>query len=308
MAFSSTSFFWVANQGSSNSTLYNGSGVKQSLVVDTPFGPTGTVFNGSSDFVVSNGTASGPARFLFAHLGGVISAWNPTVDGTHALTVVDQSSSGAVFTGMAIQGDRLFAANFSRGAIDMYGANFNYLGSSTDTTVDPGYSPFNVQAIGSSLYVQYAKVAPNGEEEAGAGLGFVDEFDRDGHLVRRFASHGVLDAPWGVALAPSNFGQFSNALLIGNFGDGRINAFDQATGSFLGTISDASGNPIENEGLWGIAFGNGGNAGNTNSLYFNAGIGDEEHGLFGRIDAVPEPATFAVLGLGALAVLRRRRK
>jgi uncharacterized protein (TIGR03118 family) len=312
ISFSSSSFFWIADNHSAASTLYDGSGNKQSLVVTTPDDPTGTVFNGSSDFQISNGTASAAALFLFAHEGGTISAWSPTVTGTSTTVVADLSGSGAVYTGLAIQtggaANRLYAANFGRGTVDMFDNAFHYIGSFTDATVDQGYAPFNVQSIGSNLFVEYAEVGPDGDEVAGAGLGFVDEFDSDGHLVRRIASHGALNAPWGVAMAPAGWGQFGGDLLVGNFGDGTINAFDPNTGTKMGTLSDIDGNPIVNDGLWGLAFGNGAHGTSTNSLYFTAGVGDEEHGLFGRIDAVPEPATLAVLGLGLAAALRRRKR
>jgi uncharacterized protein (TIGR03118 family) len=311
MSFSPTSPFWVADQGTSVATLYTSAGASVPLVPGVASSPTGTVFNGTSDFQVSNGTNSAASLFLFAGLDGNISGWNPGVS-PNAVVGVSEAVSGAAYTGLAIQtgaaGNRLYAADFSRGAIDMFNGTFGYMGSFSDTTVDAGYSPFNVQSIGSNLFVEYAKVGADGRDQAGIGLGFVDEFDADGHLVKRIASHGALNAPWGVTLAPSNFGTFSNDLLVGNFGDGEIHAFDPNTGAFLGTLDDASGNPIVNSGLWSLHFGNGANGANANSLYFTAGLNGEHDGLFGRIDIVPEPATFGAFAIGLIALLKRKRK
>lgn len=312
ISFSPSSPFWIANNGSATSTLYDGNGTSQPLVVGIPDGSTGTVYNGTGDFSVTNGASSGAARFLFADEAGGISGWSPGVDPTHALTAVDNSSTGASYKGLAIQtggsGSRLYAANFARGAVDVFDGSFGYMGSFTDTGVDPGFSPFNVQSIGSSVYVTYAQLGSDGDEVDGAGLGFVDQFDRDGHLIRRLASHGVLNAPWGITQAPSNFGAFSNDILVGNFGDGRINAFNATTGAFVGTISDVSGNAIENPGLWAITFGNGGNGGNTNSLYFTVGVDHEQHGLFARLDTVPEPASLVILSVGVLVAFSRKKR
>lgn len=312
MAFSATSPIWTANNGTSTSTLYDGNGVKQALTVTTLNAPTGTVFNSSSDFSVTNGSASGAARFLFADEGGHISGWSSGVSATTALMAVDHSGSGASYKGLAIQtggtGSRLYAANFARGAVDMFDGSFNYIGSFTDTTVDAGFSPFNVQSIGGNLFVTYAQLGADGDEVAGAGLGFVDEVDRDGHLIKRIASHGALNAPWGLALAPSNFGLFSNDLLVGNFGDGTINAFDPVTGAQVGTLSDVNKTQIAIDGLWGLSFGNGAANSSSNSLYFTAGPGGEQHGLFGRLDVVPEPTSLAALAAGFAVLLKRRRR
>ncbi len=313
MAFSSTSPIWVANNGTGTSTLYDGNGVAAPLIVSTvPAGaPTGIVFNGSSDFnVTSNGT--GPAKFIFDSENGILTGWNPSITGTNSAVGVDMSPFGAEYKGLASGNNGttnlLFGTNFARGTIDRFGPNFNYLGSFTDSTVDDGFAPFNVENIGGDLYVTYAFRGPTGDDVAGPGNGFVDEFDINGNLIRRFASHGVLNSPWGLAKAPANFGAFSNDLLVGNFGDGTINAFDPGTGAFVGTLKDEFGNQISVDGLWALKFGNGAQNTSKNSLFFTAGINDEADGLFGRFDPVPEPASFLALGLGILPLLRLRRK
>jgi uncharacterized protein (TIGR03118 family) len=180
-----------------------------------------------------------------------------------------------------------------------------------DPTLPAGYRPFNVQNLGGSLYVTYALFDPvTGKDLPGAGHGFVDVFDTDGNMLRRVATDGVLDSPWGLALAPVGFGRFGNDLLVGNLGDGTINAFNPTTGAFVGTLLDGSGNPIVNDRLWGIAFGNGGPKFHSQVLYFTAGINNERDGLFGAIAAVPEPSTVALVttGLGLLGVVARRRR
>jgi uncharacterized protein (TIGR03118 family) len=327
MSFSATSPIWVSNEGTGASTLYNISGTtgkitQNPLVVTIPGPPTGQVFNGGSGFEVEPGR---PARFLFAGLDGTISGWNPGANLTNALKKVDNSAFGAVYTGLALgsnaSGQFLFGANFTGGSIDVFDSTFapaSLAGSFTDPTLPAGYAPFNIQNIGGNLYVAYAELGPGGDEETGIGKGLVSVFDTNGNFVRRLAtgsdaggSLGELNAPWGFALAPSDFGVLSNALLVGNFGDGHINAFDPATDAFLGQMLASNGSPVEIEGLWGIAFGNGGNGGIHNRLYFAAGIDDEQHGLFGSLQVIPEPGALSLLSaalLPGVALLRRRRK
>lgn len=310
-----TTPWWVSDNGSGLSTLYNGNtGAPLALVVTIPpagSAPTGQVFNGSAtDFLLANGQA---ARFLFATEGGTIAGWNGGL-GTTAAVAVDNSGSGASYKGLALanngSGSFLYAADFAGGRIDVFNAAFAQVaapGGFTDPNLPSGYAPFNVQNLGGTLYVAYAQrsVADPDEEQAGAGLGIVDAYDADGTLLRRVATGGVLDAPWGLALAPAHFGEFSNALLVGNFGDGRISAYDALTGALLGQLTDAAGQPIAIEGLWGIGFGNGAAAGPAGALYFAAGINDEANGLFGVLTAVPEPSLSSLLVVG-LAALRGR--
>jgi len=299
VAFNPQGFVWVADNGTNTSTLYDGNGVPQSLVVAIPSGtageakPTGIVFSGSQSFVVSQGGLSGPARFIFAGESGTIAAWSPTVDMTNALTVYDGAAAGSIYKGLALGSDagtdRLFAADFHNGTVDVFDASFAKItvaGGFTDPQLPAGYAPFGIQVIGSLVYVSYAtQDAAREDETAGAGLGMVNTFDLQGHLVKHLiAAGGKLNAPWGMAMAPANFGTFSNALLVGNFGDGTINAFDATTGASLGTLSTASGAPIVIGGLWGIAFGNGLNNQPTNTLFYAAGPVDETHGVYGRID------------------------
>lgn len=301
ISMSATSPFWTANNGTSTATLFGGDVganpfFKNSLVVTIPGGlPTGTVFNAGTDFVITAGGGTGPARFMFCSISGNITAWRA---GTAA--IITSNQPGKVYTGLAIgnngSANFLYAADFANAKIDVFDKNFalaTLAGNFTDPALPAGYAPFNIQSLGGKLYVMYAKVDPSThEEEAGLGLGFVDTYDFNGNFLQRLISNGFLNAPWGVTLAPANFGSFGNALLVGNFGDGRINAFDATTGLYLGTMNDQSGHEIENEGLWAISFGNGVGGGDTNTLYFNAGIGDEEHGLFGRIQDAATPGVF----------------
>jgi uncharacterized protein (TIGR03118 family) len=298
ISMSATSPFWAANNVTSTATLYGGDvgatpATKNPLVVTIPGGaPTGTVFNGSSDFVITAGGGTGPARFIFASITGNIAAWRA---GTAA--IIASSNSGHVYTGLAIgnngSANFLYAADFANAKIDVFNNAFaaaTLAGNFTDPALPAGFAPFNIQNIGGKLYVMYAKVDPmTGEDEAGPGNGFVTVFDTNGNFLQRLISNGTLNSPWGIALAPSSFGLFGSALLVGNFGDGKINAFDPTTGAPLGTLNDQSGHQIEIEGLWAITFGNGAGGGDANNLYFNAGIGDEEHGLFGRIQAAATP-------------------
>lgn len=298
LAFNPKGFVWVAAAGTSKSTLYSGSGVPQSLVVSIPGGvggaakPTGIVFNGSQEFKVSQSGVTAASPFLFVGEAGTLSGWSPSVNATQAVTVYDGGGNGSIYKGLALASrggaNHLYAADFHNGNIDVFDGNFAKVsvpGGFRDAGMPAGYAPFGIQAINNSIYVAYAKQDAQAEDEvAGAGLGMIDVFDSDGNLLRRLVSAGQLNAPWGMALAPADFGAFSNALLVANFGDGKINAFDPTTGQHLGTLSKDGGAPIVIDGLWGIAFGNGINNQPTNSLFFTAGPADETHGLYGRID------------------------
>ena len=296
--------FWVSDNGTGVTSLYQGDVGGSAFIATaglpsvTGLGsPTGQVFNGTTDFVVSSGASSGPAVFLFASEDGSITAWNPSVPipapSTKAQVVVPAST--AVFKGIAIAnnsigsktGNFLYAADFHGGVIDVFDKNFQLttLGSSfTDPALPTGFAPFNVQNLGGKLYVAYAKQdAAKHDDTAGAGNGIVDVFDTSGKLLQRLVTGGSLNSPWGVALAPVGFGPFGGDLLVGNFGDGRVNAFDPSTGSLVGALRNATGNPLTIDGLWGMTFGNGVTAGDKSTLYFAAGPGGEAHGLFGSI-------------------------
>ena len=293
LAFNPQGYSWIANAGTATSTLYDGSGVAQSLVVTLAKGnPSGIVFNGTTDFSISANGVSGAAPFIFATLQGQISAWAPTVDGTHSLTIVDNSASGAVYTGLAIDtaagGDMIYAADFVKGTVDVFSGTFSPVttaGGFVDPTLPAGYAPFGIQQIGDKIYVAYAQPDPVTHEKVGAGLGLVDVFDKQGNLLTHLiAAGGALNAPWGLAMAPANFGKFSNMLLVGNFGDGKINVYDPATGTLQGTVSTNDGTAIVTPGLWALQFGNGLNNQPTNTLFYTAGPAQEAHGLYGRID------------------------
>ena len=297
----SSSPWWVANNETETSTLYNGDGVAQfgatPLVVSVPGNPTGAVANPTGDFVVSAGGASGPARFIFATESGTIRGWNPGVPppplSTQTEKVVDNSAAGSVYKGLAtgsVGGNNfLYANDFVNGTIDVFDKNFAPVDMPfVDPELPAGYGPFGIQNIGGHFFVTYAKQSGGTDEVGGQGLGFVDEFATDGTFIARVATRGQLNAPWGLAMAPSNFGRFSGDLLVGNFGDGTINAYDlQEDGTWAprGQLRTADHKPVFIDGLWGLGFGNGSGSGATNALYFTAGPDDESHGLFGRIEA-----------------------
>ena len=299
----------IADNGTGLSTDYDASGNAFGPTVHVPGhgsdqgAPTGIVANGSSaSFLVPKaGGGTAPAQFIFVTENGTIDAWNTADKNRTVSVVVDHSADGAVYKGVAISAFRhkqyVYAANFTAHRIDVFKSDFSRArlpGSFGDPNLPSGYSPFNVQQINGQLYVMFAKKDPNSvDEQAGAGLGVVDVFGSDGKLVKRLTSGGVLNAPWGVAQAPSNFGSFSNDILVGNFGDGWINAFDPKTGKLQGSLSDSNGSPFAIQGLWGIAFGNGKGGTLKNALYFAAGPGDEAHGLYGRllVDTSVAPAS-----------------
>lgn len=312
IATSATSPFWISDNGTGLSTLYNTAGTKIGLTVTIPAvgggsaSPTGQVFNGNS--AAFHGDA-----FLFATEQGSIAGWRGAL-GTTAETLFDNSGAGANYKGLAIGTNSgtttLYAANFASGAIDAFtDGGPAPSGSFTDPGLPSGYAPFNIQNLGGTLYVTYAKVGLGGDDEAGPGNGFVDTFDLDGNFLARVVSAGALNSPWGLAIAPAGFGNLGGMLLVGNFGDGAINVFTLA-GTLVGTLADTGGTPLTNSGLWGLKFGNGGSGGLPTSLYLTAGLNDETDGLFARIDAVPEPSTLSFLGAGlaALAALRRQRR
>ncbi|HLH56142.1 MAG TPA: TIGR03118 family protein [Verrucomicrobiae bacterium] len=289
LAFSGTSPFWLSDNGSGVSSLYNSTGGVQSLVVTipgpagatSPATPTGIIFNGTTNFAV----AGGPAHFIFATEDGTISGWN---NGTNAVLTVDNSTNGAVYKGLALASNLLFAANFHAGTIDVFDAHFQPI-NPPDAFKDPNmptnYAPFDVEVFfGDKLYVTYAQQnAEKHDDVAGPGNGFVDVYDLSGNFQTRLITGGPLNSPWGLAMAPATFAAFPGALLVGNFGDGAINAFNPTNGTFLGTLADAAGNPISIDGLWSIKFGNGKSGGDPNVLYFTAGPSHESHGLFGSI-------------------------
>ncbi len=296
---SGASPMWVSDNNAGVSTLYDGagnafpppaSGGPLVVTIPKPDGgdggtPTGTVFNG-------NGADFNGDRFLFATEDGTIAGWNPAVSFRRARIEVDRSTVGlgAVYKGLAIgsvgSANFLYATNFRFGTVDVFDRNFQpaaLAGSFTDPAIPAMFAPFGIQNIGGQVFVTYAmQDAEKHDDVKGPGNGFVDVFSTNGVLLRRFASNGALNSPWGLALAPSSFGNFHNDVLVGNFGDGRINAF-AADGSFRGQLKSETNAPIQIDGLWGLRFGNGALGASTNTLYFAAGINDEQDGLFGSI-------------------------
>ncbi len=303
---SPTSPWWISDNGTGRSTLYNVSTGAIPLIVTVPgagghqSAPTGVVFNGGTGFVVSNGGGTTAARFIFASEDGTISGFR----GVPVVIAVDHSASGAVYKGLAIasasSGDFLYATNFHAGTVDVFDSHFNPVhmpGAFTDPTLPEGYAPFGIRNLGGTIYVTYAlQDADKHDDVPGEGHGFVNAFDTAGNLIRRVASKGQLNSPWGLALAPADFGFFSGDLLVGNFGNGRIHAFDPAKltgqGEFQhrGPLHAADGPPIKIDGLWALAFGSGSPAsGPMNTLFFTAGPLEEQHGLFGTLVVDSEP-------------------
>jgi len=296
IAFTPTSPAWIADNGTGLSTLYSGTGSIIPLVVtiappknaEGPATPTGIVFNGGGGFNVAAHDKTGSSLFIFATEDGTISGWSPTVDGTHSILGTDNHEAGAVYKGLAIgttdDGTFIYATNFNSGWVEMYNSSFGWVKNFTDTDLPMGYAPFGIRNINGKLYVTFALQDEDKEDDvAGPGHGFVDVFDLNGNKLKRLISHGQLNSPWGLALAPAGFGKFSGDLLVGNFGNGHINAFNIEKGSARGHMLRSNGGTLEISGLWALSFGNGGTAGPTTTLLFTAGPDEESHGLFGTI-------------------------
>ena len=319
-------FSWVANNHTETSTLYDGNGKPQPAAVPpvpplvvsfaasaalVTFDPTGIVYNSTTDFVVTSAGKSGPALFVFTGEGGMIAGWSPGVDLTHAITMYTDSAAvdAAVYKGLAVAnngtGNFLYAADFHNGRVDVFDATFKKQATSTtsftfvDPTLPAGYAPFGIQALNTGaggatqIFVAYAQqnVPARHDNNDGPGLGLVDVFDTNGKFVSHLVPTGDrLNAPWGLALAPADFGTLSKALLVGNFGDGRINGYDPATGTYIGTVADAAGVAFAVSGLWGIAFGNDADNQPHSTLFYAAGTNNEANGAYGRIDLGGAPA------------------
>jgi uncharacterized protein (TIGR03118 family) len=330
VGFGSTPF-WSGNNGTGTATLYGGTGALIPLVVTIPqagnagtAGPiTGVIFNPfTSNANAFDVQAGKPALFIFCSEDGVISGWNQSVSGSKASILFDNSKSGAVYTGCAVGGTAatpyIFAANFNAGTVDVYDANlnlnpapFNQNGppqpfsgatSFSNQPIPAGFAPYNIQNINGTLFVTYAQQnTPKNASVGGAGNGYVATFNLGGSLIANLIGQGPLNSPWGMAIAPPNFGPFAGALLVGNFADGKMNAFNATTGVFLGTLNDATGNPIAIPGLWSLNFGGGAQSEDPGTLYITAGIGGgpnhdpvQSHGLLASIQAAP---SFAVSGI-----------
>jgi uncharacterized protein (TIGR03118 family) len=301
----SPSAIWVNDNHSGLITTYSSLGKtgKTTINVPAPGGgagaPTGLALNNSlTNFMLTNGAVVGPATYLMSTEDGTLVAWNGKVNGSNAVIKVDNSGASANYKGLAIARDtngvpNIYAANFHSGSIDQYDSQFNFVQSFTDTTLPAHFVPFNIRTIRGRLFVTFAfKQNPDdGDDTPGAGNGFIDIFDTDGTLLRRFAEQGALNSPWGMAIAPKNFGKFSHALLVGNFGDGRINAYDLLTGKRLGNLTRPNGDDIQIEGLWGLTFEKDEIENQESNfiaqrLYFTAGKNGEADGLLGILRPV----------------------
>jgi uncharacterized protein (TIGR03118 family) len=299
---SSSSPWWVSDNGTGLSTLYMGStgAAISSVVVTIPVppgstaansAPTGTVFNYTTKFEAGPGN---PSFFLFVTEDGTIAGWNPAVDPANAILLVNRSKI-AEYKGCTIAdtlaGPIFYATNFKSGHIEAFDGSFQHMSLQPSAFLDPNlpqnYVPFNIQNVGGNLVVTFAHRLPgSGDEDHGAGFGYVDIFDLNGKLLRRLEHGNFLNAPWGIAESPADFGAFSHRLLIGNFGDGTITVYNVVTGRFEGKLLDKKNARIQIDGLWALGFGNSAKAGGSHSLFFTAGPSDESHGLFGRINAV----------------------
>ncbi len=302
MSRSSGSPWWVSDNGTGLATLYTGTGTAVPLVVTIPTGdpkmsptgtPTGQVFNGTQDFQLTNGK---PAAFIFVTEDGTVSGWN----GGPSAEIKVNNKSASVFKGAALATindpksgatNYLYVADFRKGRVHVYDKNFHLISlgeeAFRDDHVRAGYAPFNVQNIGGNLYVAYAKQDSQKHDEVdGAGLGYVDVYSPWGHLINRLEHGWWFNGPWGITQAPADFGAYSHDILVGQFGSGNIAVFDPVTGEFKGLLNDATNTPIAISGLWDIAFGSGGTAGPSTTLFFAAGSDGEQHGLFGTITAI----------------------
>jgi uncharacterized protein (TIGR03118 family) len=310
--------FWISDHDTGLSTVYTSAPTISTTVVKILPGASGGATIGSPTGQVAGSAPNwklpapngNPASFIFATEDGTIAAWNSGVTASTAVRVVDNSASGAIYKGLAsatTPTPLLFAANFASGKIDVFDTNFaptTVAGGFADPGIPAGYGPFNIQNIGGKLYVAYAKQGPGGKFDlSGAGNGYVDVFDLTGTLIQRIASQGPLNSPWGVAIAPASWGAFGGALLVGNFGDGKINAFDLTKGTALGTLQDASGKPIVNIGLWGLQFGNGGNGGDPSVCYIAAGIVGPDNKTHGLLAGITPPQGIANITNAASQVI-----
>jgi uncharacterized protein (TIGR03118 family) len=307
---------WVSDNNAGVTTLYDGAGTPIALQAAPPVNavaipappsagkgavgaPTGTVFNATgSGFVVTRKGVSGSSRFLFATEDGTIVGWSPTVDRATGIIAVDRSTLtdpagdvGAVYKGLALvttpSGAFLYASNFRFGTVDVFDSNFNLVKTFSDPAVPAGFAPFGIHNIGGNLFVTFARQnAQKHDDVAGPGNGFVDRFSPNGELLQRFVSEGRLNSPWAVTLAPASFGAFGGDILVGNFGDGHINAYDPSSGHFEGRLLNATGEPLSITGLWGLRFPAGSLNAVPGALYFTAGINGEQDGLFG--DLIPK--------------------
>src|SRR5271166_5386578 len=305
--------FRVADNATGVSTEYSAAGqiIGTPVTIPTPPGvtppsaPNGNVFNTTNDFVISHDGKSAPATVIFSSENGTIVGFNPAIDPNEGILEADLSQSGAVFktlTAGSVNGaNYIYASDFHNGTVDVFNGQFQLVhlsGSFTDPNIPVGFAPFGLKNVNGTLFVTYAKQdAARHDDVAGVGNGFIDEFTLSGNFIERFASQGLLNSPHGIAVAPDNFGQFSNALLVGNFGDSKVNAFNLQTGQFLGQLTDAHGNTLilnggfkkesDTKGLWGLTFGDGQNSAATNSLFFAAGINDENDGRNGIVTKAP---------------------
>jgi uncharacterized protein (TIGR03118 family) len=283
--------WWVSNEGRSTSTLYSGEGRKQALTVDVPGGPTGVVFNGGDGFVVHGGGASAPARFIYACEDGMIRAWAPTVPegwSTEAVVAVDTGASGSLFRGVTLARGKLYATDFHNDRILVFDSKWRRVvkpGAFVDRAKPDWYAPFGIQAVGDRIFVTYAYRAPVNGNDAPHG-GYVDEFDLAGRLIGRVGHAAELDEPWGIALAPAGFGRFGGDVLVANFGSGKINAYRRRGNGW--TLESQL--PVTVDGVWGIAFGQGGMSGPRTTLFYAAGphewLGATEANVGGELGSI----------------------